>query len=178
MSGLRIGDNSTPVYTIDALGSCNILGQYKIAGTNVLTSNTLGSGIVNSSLNSIVPAGGSLLVSGHCNISPNSTLIAFRINNNTLGSGVVSSSLTSVGTLTGLTVNGVMSLKNDVFHKDLNGNNKLYYESSALLTLIWLIRFNGGIGPIMLHLQVCQVLVLMLVMEGQVLTRYTSQLIE
>jgi len=72
VSGLRIGDSTIASYSLDTLGSCNILGQYKIAGTNVITGSGLGSGIVNASLNSVVPIGGSLLVSGHTNISPGS----------------------------------------------------------------------------------------------------------
>jgi len=47
----------------------------------------------------------------------------------------VNSSLTSLGTLTGLTVNGVMSIKSDTMHTDTNSNNRLYYESSAKLTI-------------------------------------------
>ena len=138
VSGLRIGDSTIASYSLDTLGSCNILGQYKIAGTNVITGSGLGSGIVNASLNSVVPIGGSLLVSGHTNISPGSE---YKINSvsvlsdTTLGSSVVSSSLTSLGTLTGLTVNGVMSLKSDTMMTDSNSNNRLYYESSAKLTI-------------------------------------------
>ena len=87
--------------------------DYKINGTSVLTSTTLGSAVVNSSLTSVGTLG-SLTVTGATtsggfnatagnDYKINSTSV---LTSTTLGSAVVNSSLTSVGTLGSLTVTG------------------------------------------------------------------------
>ena len=90
---------------------------YKIDGTSVLSSTTLGSSIVNSSLTSVgtltnlVVTG--VTTSGGYNATTGNE---YKINgtsvltSTTLGSGVVNSSLTSVGTLGQLNVTGVSTL--------------------------------------------------------------------
>ena len=106
---------------------------YQINGTSVLSNNTLGSGVVNSSLTSVGTLG-SLNVTGTTTLGFVTATSAFvsgvvttgthnlttgntyQINgtnvlsNNTLGSGVVNSSLTSVGTLGSLNVTGTTTL--------------------------------------------------------------------
>ena len=85
--------------------------EYKIDGTSVLSNNTLGSNVVNSSLTSVGTLGKlnvtGVTTSGGVNLTIgndykiNDTLV---LNSTTLGSGVVNSSLTSVGTLNQLNV--------------------------------------------------------------------------
>jgi hypothetical protein len=89
------------------MGTVNALGgnTYNIGGTSVLSSTTLGSGVVNSSLTSV----GTLanLTTGTVNVLGGNTYQLGNVTvltSTTLGSGIVNSSLTSVGTLTGLTV--------------------------------------------------------------------------
>ena len=89
---------------------------YQINGTTVLSNNTLGSGVVNSSLTSVGTLGvlnvSGITTTGTHNVTTGNT---YQINgttvlsNNTLGSGVVNSSLTSVGTLNQLNVSGVVT---------------------------------------------------------------------
>ena len=89
---------------------------YQINGTTVLSNNTLGSGVVNSSLTSVGTLGvlnvTGITTTGTHNVTTGNT---YQINgttvlsNNTLGSGVVNSSLTSVGTLNQLNVSGVVT---------------------------------------------------------------------
>ena len=100
-------------------GTHNLItgNTYQINGTNVLTNNTLGSGVVNSSLTSVGTLGQlsvtGVTTSGGVNVTTGNT---YQINgtsvlsNNTLGSGVVNSSLTSVGTLGSLNVTGTTTL--------------------------------------------------------------------
>ena len=87
---------------------------YQINGTTVLSNNTLGSGVVNSSLTSVGTLGilnvTGVTTSGGVNVTTGND---YKINgtsvltSTTLGSAVVNSSLTSVGTLSRLTVTGV-----------------------------------------------------------------------
>jgi hypothetical protein len=106
---------------------------YQINGTSVLSNNTLGSGVVNSSLTSVGTLGSlnvtgtttlgfvtatSAFVSGIVTTGTHNLITGntYQINgtnvlsNNTLGSGVVNSSLTSVGTLGSLNVTGTTTL--------------------------------------------------------------------
>jgi hypothetical protein len=132
--------NITAVTNINASGVTTSGGvnvttgnTYQINGASVLSNNTLGSGVVNSSLTSVGTLGilnvtgsttsGSLSVtgvttSGGVNVTTGND---YKINgtsvlsNNTLGSGVVNSSLTSVGTLgilnvTGVTTSGLLNV--------------------------------------------------------------------
>ncbi len=94
--------------------------QYEINGTSVLTSTTLGSGVLNSSLTSVGTLG--LLSVGNGGISATglTTSAGFNATNGndykingtsvltstTIGSGITVSSLTSVGTLSSLSVSG------------------------------------------------------------------------
>ncbi len=107
---------------------------YQINGTNVLSNNTLGTGVVNSSLTSVGTLGqlnvsgvttvgfitatsafvsGIVTTSGGVNVTTGND---YEINSisvltsTTLGTGVVNSSLTSVGTLGQLNVSGVTTL--------------------------------------------------------------------
>jgi len=50
----QVGINvATPGYALDVSGDANITGDYRIGGTSVLNSTTLGSGVVNSSLTNL-----------------------------------------------------------------------------------------------------------------------------
>ena len=126
--GGSVGIGTTnPTSKLDVVGDVKVSGvttsggvvvttgnDYKIDTTSVLTSTTLGSGVVNSSLTSVgtlarlVVTG--VTTSGGVNVTTGNT---YQINgtsvlsNNTLGSGVVNSSLTSVGTLTQINVSGI-----------------------------------------------------------------------
>ena len=95
--------------------------QYEINGTSVLSSTTLGSGVVNSSLTSVgtlvnATITGVTTSGGYNATTGNDYKIngASVLTSTTLGSAVVNSSLTSVGTLTGLSVSGNLTA---------NGNN-------------------------------------------------------
>jgi hypothetical protein len=135
-SGAYIGGSvgigtTNPTSKLDVVGDVKVSGvttsggvvvttgnDYKIGTTSVLTSTTLGSGVVNSSLTSVgtlarlVVAG--VTTSGGVNVTTGNT---YQINgtpvlsNNTLGSGVVNSSLTSVGTLAQINVSGISTLQ-------------------------------------------------------------------
>ena len=101
---------------ITTSGGVNVTtgNDYKINGTSVLTSTTLGSAVVNSSLTSVGTLGllsvTGVTTSGGVNVT---TGTDYKINgtsvltSTTLGSAVVNSSLTSVGTLGILNVTGV-----------------------------------------------------------------------
>lgn len=100
--------NAAPSYPLDVTGNINSTTGFLVAGTSVLTSTTLGSGVVNSSLTSL-----GTLTALTVNASPNITTgNTYNINSvailsaTALGSSVVGSSLTSVGVLTGLAVGG------------------------------------------------------------------------
>jgi hypothetical protein len=93
--------------------------QYEINNTSVLTSTTLGSGVVNSSLTSVGTLGQLIVTgvttSGGFNATTgndykiNGTSV---LNATTLGSVVVNSSLTSVGTLGQLQITGISTFTN------------------------------------------------------------------
>jgi hypothetical protein len=90
---------------------------YKINGTSVLSSTTLGSSIVNSSLTSVGTLTNLIVTGVTTSGGYNATTgNEYKINgtsvltSTTLGSGVVNSSLTSVGTLGQLNVSGVSTL--------------------------------------------------------------------
>ena len=126
--------NITTVTNINASGITTSGGvnvttgnSYQINGTTVLSNNTLGSGVVNSSLTSVGTLGilnvtgattsGSLSVTGVTTSGGFNATTGndYKINatsvltSTTLGSGVVNSSLTSVGTLTQLGVTGIVT---------------------------------------------------------------------
>ena len=119
----RVGINTaSPGFTLDVNGNSNITGtmnlttgnDYQINSTSVLSNNTLGSGVVNSSLTSNT---GNLTNTGTMNLTTgndyqiNSTSV---LTNDTLGSGVINSSLTNLGILTVLEVSGNATITGDV----------------------------------------------------------------
>jgi hypothetical protein len=134
-SNNRIGVGTiTPSVPLDVVGDINTSTDYNISGTQVLSSTTLGTGIVNSSLTSNT---GNLVNTGTMNITTgndyqiNSTSV---LNATTLGSSVVNSSLTSVGTLDSLSVAGLTTFV------DLGVVNSLGVTNHAI------IQGNIGVG--------------------------------
>jgi ethanolamine utilization microcompartment shell protein EutS len=107
----RIGIvNSTPSYTMDVNGDINTSTDYNIGGTQVLSSTTLGSGIVNSSLTSVGTLT-SLDVSGDLTVDTNTLYVDST--NNEVG----------IGTLTParlLDVNGASLFRGDLTFDNLN----------------------------------------------------------
>ena len=93
-----------PLYLLDVFGDINTLTDYNINGTQVLSTTTLGSSVINSSLTSVGTLN-TLNVTGDID-----TLTDYNINgtqvlsSNSLGIGITNSSLTSVGTLSTLNV--------------------------------------------------------------------------
>ena len=69
----------SPTEKVDVSGNTNVTGSYKINGTDVLTANTLGSGISSSSLTSVGTLG-SLNISGNLTVDTN-TLFVDSVNN-------------------------------------------------------------------------------------------------
>jgi hypothetical protein len=116
--------------------------DYKINGTSVLTSTTLGSGVVNSSLTSVGTLGilqvTGVTTSGGVNVTTGND---YKINgtsvltSTTLGSGVVNSSLTSVGTLGSLTVTGSSTLPN-VYSTGINTAATYYVGTTKVLDTV------------------------------------------
>lgn len=86
-SNSRVGINCYASYTLDVSGNCNIYSgnTYKINGTDVLSSTTLGSGIINSSLTSLGTLS-SLNVSGNLVVDTNTLFVDST--NNRVGIGI------------------------------------------------------------------------------------------
>ncbi len=154
-------------------GVINTQTKYQIAGTDILTSNTLGSGIVNSSLTSVGTLG-SLIVSGQTSLGNASTTAISAsgslwvggmstttngiintqtkyqiagtdiLTSNTLGSGIINSSLTSVGTLGSLIVSGQTSLGN-ASTTNLSTTGNLNINGNTILSSNGNISTNGSI---------------------------------
>lgn len=99
-TNVGIGTN-TPSYPLDVIGSVNISSgnTYRINGTTVISSNSLGSGIVSSSLQSVGTLS-SLTVSGTTNLQGATTV------SNTL----IANSFSSSGTVTGNILQATTSL--------------------------------------------------------------------
>ena len=95
---------------LNVTGDINTTTDYNIGGTQVLSSTTLGTGIVNSSINTNT---GDLTNTGIINVTTGNE---YRINGNsvlnlnTLGSGIASSNLQTVGTLSGLDMGGTVTM--------------------------------------------------------------------
>jgi len=84
----RVGiKNTTPTYDLDVSGEINTTNLYRVAGVEVLSTDTLGSGIVNSSLTNVGTLS-NLTVSGDLTID-NNTLYVDSTNNN-VGIGTTS----------------------------------------------------------------------------------------
>jgi hypothetical protein len=126
-AGIKIGPDNTLLYdhsntALKSSENFNLVSgkTYKINGSDVLSSTTLGSGVLNSSLTSVGTLG--LLTVGAGGISATGLTTSagfnattgndYKINgtsvltSTTLGSGITASSLTSVGTLSSLNVSG------------------------------------------------------------------------
>ena len=107
-----IGINN-PTVPLDVVGDINTTTDYNIGGTQVLSSTTLGSGVINSSLTSVGTLT-SLTTSGDINTSTDYNIGGTQVlSATTLGSGVVNSSLTNFGTLTSLDVSGDINTSTD-----------------------------------------------------------------
>ncbi len=113
---------TSPTFPLDIVGDINTSTDYNISGTQVLSSTTLGTGIINSSLTSNT---GNLVNNGTMNLTTgndyqiNSTSV---LNTTTLGSNVVNSSLTSVGTLTSAVISGDMTVNTNTLVVDSTNN--------------------------------------------------------
>jgi hypothetical protein len=71
--------NASPAYALDVVGDVNTSTSYKIGGTSVLTSTTLGAGVTSSSLTSVGTLS-SLTVVGDLTVDTN-TLVVDSVNN-------------------------------------------------------------------------------------------------
>lgn len=100
-TGLQVNSGNIDV----SLGNINVSSgnSYKVGGTVVLNSSTLGSGVTSSSLTSLGTQAAGVNIATGQSYKVNGTSV---LNATTLGSGVTSSSLTSVGTLGSLSVSG------------------------------------------------------------------------
>lgn len=99
--GIGVG---TPAYKLDVAGDTNVTGAYKIGGTDVLTSTTLGSSVVNSSLTSV----GTLTT-----LNVTGTVTAANL------AGTLTTAaqpnITSVGTLTNVNTSGAYQINGSNF---------------------------------------------------------------
>ena len=150
-SNNRVGLGTiSPTVPLDVVGDINTSTDYNISGTQVLSSTTLGTGIVNSSLTSNT---GNLVNTGTMNITTgndyqiNSVSV---LNATTLGSVVVNSSLTSVGSLTDLTIVGDLTVDTDTLYVD-SSNNRVGINNATPATDLdvvgnALVSGNIGIG--------------------------------
>ena len=151
-SGLVGIGTTTPVYKMDVSGDINTSTEYRVAGTSVLNSTTLGSGIVNSSLTSVGTLS-TLNVSGNIN-----TLSEYRISgtsvldSTTLGSGIVNSSLTSVGTLSTLDVSGDLTVDTTTLHVD-SSTNRIGIGTVTPSTTMHITTESGANGDCILRLE-------------------------
>ena len=106
-STVEIKGDGSLMTTIDSSGINVASGdQYKINGTSVLTNNTLGSGVTNSSLTSVGILNSGSISSGFGNINtgPNTIQTTGTISGGTLSDGTASLSSGSLTGLTGVTV--------------------------------------------------------------------------
>jgi hypothetical protein len=110
-NGGNIGIKGLPStsYALDIYGNLNVRSgsTYKLNGTDVLSSTTLGSGITSSSLTSIGQQTSGVDIASGQSYKINGTSV---LSGTTLGANVVTSSLTSFGTLSGITVGGLATL--------------------------------------------------------------------
>jgi len=93
-----------PSYKLDVSGDVNTTGSYRINGISVLTSTSLGSGIVSSNLQSVGTLT-SLTVSGTTNIQGQTTISNTLFVNNINSTGTISgTTLSATGTVSGNSV--------------------------------------------------------------------------
>ena len=129
--GIGTAIPSTP---LDVVGDINTSTDYNIGGTQVLSSTTLGSGVVNSSLTSLGTLS-SLTMGGALNLNSNNIT-----NGGTISGTLTTASqpnITSLGTLTGLTMGGTLNM---------NSNNITNIDtiSSSIITLSGIIDIDGN----------------------------------
>ena len=119
---------TTPSYQIDTSSDINTSTIYRINGTEVLSNDTLNTGVTQSSLETV----GTLISLGVTN-NINTSSGVYQINStnvlssDTLGTGVTQSSLETIGTLISLNVTGNVTLENDL----LVDTNTLYVDSTT-----------------------------------------------
>ena len=130
-------NNSTPAYELDISGDVNTTGSYKINGIDVLTSDTLGIGITQSSLETVGTLSQNLNVTGEYQINGTSVL-----SSDTLGTGVTQSSLETIGTLaqtlniTGdYQINGTNVLSSDTLGTGVTQSNLQTFGSILSMTI-------------------------------------------
>ena len=118
----QVGIGTTgPTVPLDVVGDINTSTDYNISGTQVLSSTTLGTGVINSSLTSIGTLVQDMNITTGNEYQINSVSV---LNATTLGSSVVNSSLTSVGTLTSATISGDLTVDTNTLHVD-SANNRV-----------------------------------------------------
>lgn len=116
--------SSSPSYPLDVTGVINTSTGYWIGGTSALSSDTLGSNIVNSSLSSLGTLS-ALSVTGNVNLGPTGVYkidSSEVLSSTTLGGTVTGSSLTSVGVLTSLSVSGNVNVDSGSIYLDAVNN--------------------------------------------------------
>jgi hypothetical protein len=128
----RVGISKlTPAYTLDVSGDVNTSTKYKIGGTDVLTSTTLGSSVTNSSLTSLGTLS-SLSVTGDLTID--STTLKVDSTNNRVG--IVKASPAYTLDVTGdINFSGYLRISNNAVLSSAWANVTNYYAISSVQVL-------------------------------------------
>lgn len=166
----KVGINATPIYQLDVGGDTNISSgsQYRINGSSVLSADSLGSGVVNSSLTSFgnnptinTPTIGTSMTTpsiktGNFTISPNvgndnnGTILSIKHDTGSNQNQTYLQFLNSTNYTTSGVVNAIGSADNDLYIINNTGNLRipvgLGYSNHEMITILGSTSAVGTVG--------------------------------